>query len=349
MKRKYGAAAALILAGSVFLLIAGLFTDADGALSSGAVRWFRALEGVTVTGSDNGTVELQLERGLRAGQFIGSLRNFAQRYSLQISGWEATERSDQLQIRLHNGRRSLRILAVWAQGGGRLSVFPGENRGRPRIAVVLDDAGNAPLQDKFLSVPCRLSFAVMPDIPGNTAFAARAGKAGHQVLVHVPMLPLAASNYRLPGRILRPDSSPAEVITLLHDFIRQIPGAVGINNHMGSAATMNQPLMTAVMKFLEPRGLYFLDSLTSGGSVAFQTALSNGVPAAVRDIFLDHHSEYSYIQKQMKRAAAEARRKGFAVAIGHVTRSNTLAVLLRMVPLLQQEGVEFVYLSELVQ
>lgn len=349
MKIKHTAAISAIVLLLALLLTIGFTAGIDDDPVADAAGWFRTQPGVSVIRRSGDTLELQLQRGLRAARFIRRLQQFAGRHNLEIAGWESTSRPDQLQIRLSGGGNRFRILAVWEKGGSHLAAVQQNSEQIPLLALVLDDAGSAVLQDRFLELPARMTFAVMPDTAGSTAFARRAVAAGHQVIAHVPMLPLSADRYSLPERLLRPGMSRNELIVMMRSFLQQVPGAVGVNNHMGSAATADPVLMNTLMDYLEPRGLFFLDSLTSHLSVAFRCAFSNRVPAAVRDLFLDHRRDYSSILHQLDKAAALARQKGFAVAIGHVTHSNMLAALQKKIPELKKTGIKFIYVSELVK
>jgi len=63
--------------------------------------------------------------------------------------------------------------------------------------------------------------------------------------------------------------------------------AMGANNHTGSAVTANREAMTAVLNYLDSKGLIFIDSATTGESVVPSLAKTLGYPALKRDIFLD--------------------------------------------------------------
>ncbi|MCG8430689.1 MAG: divergent polysaccharide deacetylase family protein, partial [Candidatus Omnitrophica bacterium] len=106
--------------------------------------------------------------------------------------------------------------------------------------------------------------------------------------------------------------------------------------------------MKVVLKELRRRKLYFLDSFTSLKSVGVSTARSLGVPCIRRDLFLDNTDDPAYIRRQIKKLRAQARVKGVAVGIGHDKRT-TLEVLHEVMPQLQQEGIKFVRISELLE
>jgi len=138
-----------------------------------------------------------------------------------------------------------------------------------------------------------------------------------------------------------------EILAMLAHDIGGVPGLSGVSNHMGSRATEDRRVMTVILRYLKKHNLYFLDSLTSGKSVCGQVASTLGARFAKRNIFLDNSNDEQYIENQVLSMRKLALRKGRVVALCH-DRKNTVAVLGRMMPELERDGIEFVYLSELV-
>ena len=120
-----------------------------------------------------------------------------------------------------------------------------------------------------------------------------------------------------------------------------------MNNHMGSRATADAEIMGIVMRNLKEKGFYFIDSLTSAGSVAFEIARENGVSAAVRTVFLDNHRDKGEILAQFDKVLAIARKRGKAVAIGHVY-PQTLEVLRYLLSSGKLSDVDLVFASGVV-
>jgi hypothetical protein len=106
--------------------------------------------------------------------------------------------------------------------------------------------------------------------------------------------------------------------------------------------------MKAVMTALERYDVFFLDSLTSPKSLAYNTAREMGVPAARNSVFLDDDTEDSeVVEERLRRLVAVARRQGSAIGIAH-PHPWTLEALKANRAYLDNSGVELVYVSELV-
>jgi len=215
-----------------------------------------------------------------------------------------------------------------------------------RIALVIDDLGRS-LEDvetlEHLGVP--ISYAVLPfeDHTGEVVAALR--RHGDEILCHLPMEPLHGQD---PGPgALRLGMSAEQLRTSTAAALQAVPGAVGVNNHMGSGLSADEPSMETILGVLAGRGLFFLDSRTSAQSVGYRTAIRLGVPATERQVFLDTDESPEAIREQFIRLLEVARTRGAAVAIGH-PHPQTLAVLESEVPKAKAQGYEFVPVSFLL-
>jgi polysaccharide deacetylase 2 family uncharacterized protein YibQ len=136
---------------------------------------------------------------------------------------------------------------------------------------------------------------------------------------------------------------------MVESYLAALTGVVGVNNHMGSKATQDERVMHAVLSVLKRHRLFFLDSLTSPRSIAYNSAIEMGVKTARNDLFIDDNTrDPERVMKRIQRLIERAKRNGTAVGIGHPHRW-TLEAISRMEPSLAQSGVRMVFLSELVR
>ena len=224
--------------------------------------------------------------------------------------------------------------------------------GVPRIALVIDDLGNelAPAQ-RIAGWPRPVAGAVLPGLRWSADSARALTRGGHEVLLHLPMEPEGYPNPKVrpgPGLILR-SQSDAQIADTLASDLESVPGAVGVNNHMGSAATADPRVMRVVVKSLSERGLFLLDSRTTDATVAERTAAEASVPTVARRVFLDDVATADAVRVQLEQLIRRARQDGSAVAIGH-PYGVTLGVLEEEMPEIERrEGVKLVKVSELAK
>lgn len=233
-----------------------------------------------------------------------------------------------------------------------LAVLPGLPRSREIAALatplVLPNAAAAADTTDASDASRRSRQAAGCPVEVSLSTAAVSATARREIFLHLPMQPLG-----YPGTDPGPDAlligmEAEAVIVRLDQALQSVPGARGVNNHMGSAATADPALMGTLMEELGRRGLRFLDSLTSPHSVAWQAARSAGVPALRNRLFLDvDHQDEAAITASLEALVAVARARGQAVGIGH-PHAATAAVLARELPRYAAAGVRFVTVSELI-
>jgi polysaccharide deacetylase 2 family uncharacterized protein YibQ len=220
--------------------------------------------------------------------------------------------------------------------------------GRPKVAILIDDIGYRPqFEEAFLDLDAPLTFSVFPFAPEGAKFAQRAHALGREVMLHMPMEPLDYPK-KSPGRgALMTTDAPEDVARGLAAAIDDVPFAEGVNNHMGSRFTRDQARVRVMLRVVRNRGLFFVDSLTHGDSVAYATARELGVPCAVRNVFLDHDPRFQVIAERIGKLVAIAQRNGFAVGIGH-PHVATLEALKTYLPGLKGRGIDLVPVSDVV-
>lgn len=215
-----------------------------------------------------------------------------------------------------------------------------------RIALVIDDLGRSVADlDTIGKLGIPVSYAVLPFEEETPQVVAALRGRGSEILLHLPMEP---SNGEDPGPgALRLGMTPEQLKQNTVAALKAVPGAAGVNNHMGSGLSADEGSMKTILGLLAGRGLFFLDSRTSAQSVAYRTAIRLGVPAAERQVFLDSDVTPESIREQFHRLLGLARTRGAAVAIGH-PHPETLAVLADEVPKARELGYEFIPVSYLL-
>ncbi len=216
------------------------------------------------------------------------------------------------------------------------------------IVLVIDDFGyrNDAISDGFINLPVPITCAVLPGHSQSSQIAKKVLNAGKEVIIHMPMQSSVASSGE-DGFKLKTGMTSEEIEWRLSEALSDIPEAIGINNHQGSKATSDKRVMAVVASVLKNNNKFFLDSRTSSKTVAENTMRSAGVPTARRHIFLDNDLNTENILSQLDKLVEIAEKKGLAIGIGHVKR-NTLEVLQKKIPDLIDRGIEFKFLSQVV-
>ncbi|UCH35331.1 MAG: divergent polysaccharide deacetylase family protein [Armatimonadota bacterium] len=225
-----------------------------------------------------------------------------------------------------------------------------------RVAIIVDDVGyNDGALDGFAEVDFPLTFSVLPQLDDSRRLARACAAAGFEVMLHLPMQPRNSDLDPGPGCVMV-EMTDDEIAELVERNLTSVPGAVGANNHMGSLATADERVITAALSVLRRHGLFFVDSLTTGGSVAEEAAAEVGIPYAERSVFLDTNftpeptttEEFcEAAQERVQQLGRIAQRRGSAIGICHY-RPQTAQMLGLILPALEESGVAVVSVSNVM-
>jgi polysaccharide deacetylase 2 family uncharacterized protein YibQ len=220
---------------------------------------------------------------------------------------------------------------------------------RPRIAIIIDDLGyQLEAGRRAIQLPGPVAFAVLPQTPHGQRLARFAHDRGKEVLLHLPLEAVEQQGPVEPGGITLDMSREAFRFTFA-EALEAVPFAIGVSSHRGSLLTRHPGHMAWLMQEINERGgLFFIDSYTTHESVALRVATEAGVVATRRDVFLDHERSVEAVTQELQRLKSVARRKGYAVGIGHPF-PETLDVLEKELPGLEAAGFEVVTISTLLR
>jgi polysaccharide deacetylase 2 family uncharacterized protein YibQ len=217
---------------------------------------------------------------------------------------------------------------------------------RPRVAIIIDDLGyDRRLASEFFGLDLPLTLSVLPSAPYTKEIANEARMRGFELLLHMPMEPKNPNGANPGPVVLTTDMREEKIREILSKSLAEIPGARGVNNHMGSLFTEDREKMRVFLGELKKKGLFFVDSRTSSHTIGKTLARQMGVPAVERNVFLDHDIQHEALRIQMDRLLGLSLTLGAGVGIAHPHR-ETLQLLREYLPKLKRE-YEIVPVSDL--
>lgn len=220
--------------------------------------------------------------------------------------------------------------------------------GKPLIAVVIDDMGiDRSRTAEVTALPGPLTTSFLTYAGNLKAQVLAAQRAGHELLVHVPMEPSGKAADPGPNAITT-GLAQEEMKRRLDWALARFPDFVGINNHMGSRFTADRDGMVFVLSALKQRGLLFLDSRTTAETVAASVARDLDLPFVERHVFLDDDPSATAVARQLREVERIAARDGYAVVIGH-PKDATIDALRHWLPALARRGFALVPVSAIAE
>lgn len=221
--------------------------------------------------------------------------------------------------------------------------------GTNRIALIIDDLGyDLAVAREIIDLRVPVALAILPHCPYSRDVALLAGEGNREILLHLPMEPLDYPQTDPGEGALLCSMTAEEVSRQLETNMEAVPGAVGANNHMGSFFMEDEERLEIVFRRLKGKGLFFVDSLTTGNSKGRETARRVGLPFAVRDVFIDNGNSREGTREVFERLLERRSSWKELVLIGHPYRT-TVDLLMEMIPKLEKAGIRFVPLSSVVK
>ncbi|GJL93211.1 divergent polysaccharide deacetylase family protein [Hyphococcus sp.] len=291
-----------------------------------------------------------------AGVFVGAVSAYLGERGVSASAMTAPEILSEAKpedaARAHRDRIVERIIS--GQAPERLTPPPDIPHAyvspplirRPKVVIILDDMGiDRRNSERAISLPGPLTFSFLPYANKAAPLAAEAQKSGGEIMLHLPMEPDGAAD---PGpHALKTGMTGADFLRNLEWNLDRFDGYVGVNNHMGSKLTADIAAMKTLIAYLDDKGVFFVDSVTTPQSAAREAAREIGVDIYARDVFLDAEAGSEEVVKaQLAVAERIAQETGYVVAIGH-PRTETLNVLGPWLTTAPARGFDLVFASAL--
>lgn len=258
---------------------------------------------------------------------------------------------EELNIEIHLKKYNILTLRFFKKSIAQapaLSMVPGpQTAERGKVAIILDDFGYSTKNLQLLSeIKYPLTLSILPNLTYSKKVALWAKGHSLDSILHLPLEPYE-KNGNLEQNTILTSMNRQKVEKILKNDLDSVPGIKGISNHMGSKATEDEKLMKIIFEELKRRNLFYIDSLATNKSVCKELAKDMKLKYAQRNIFLDNENNEEYIKGQLKKLEYEAKALGFAIGIGH-DRPKTIAALKEIMPEMANSGIEFIYVSEIV-
>ncbi len=189
------------------------------------------------------------------------------------------------------------------------------NTHKPRLAIIIDDISKQRQIDAIKATGLKLTPSIFPpsELSMTSHHLARGLK---HYMIHLPM-ESGSKQFNTQYKTLMTSFSNRQVEARVHELRQLFPTARYVNNHTGSVYTNNYDAMYTLYKALRKEGFVFMDSRTVGSSKVRKIAHVFGDTYVSRDIFIDNIHTIPYIHGQLQKAVKMAKKKGYAIAIGH--------------------------------
>ena len=135
-------------------------------------------------------------------------------------------------------------------------------------------------------------------------------------MVHLP-LESHSKQMNTIYKLIRTYYTQKQIDSRIKEIRRLFPNAKYINNHTGSKFSANYIASKKLYKSLIANGFKFVDSRTSSKTKFPRIAREFKKRYLKSDLFIDNVINVNSIKKEIRKGIALAKRRGYAVIIGH--------------------------------
>ena len=213
---------------------------------------------------------------------------------------------------------------------------------KPRLVIIIDDVHTKAQLQAIKNLGMKITPSIFP--PYKLAKHSNLlAKNMQHYMIHLPM-ESGSNQFNKQTKTLMTSFSDEQIVDRVMEIRHLFPKGKYINNHTGSVFTSNYKAMKKLYIALKVEGFVFVDSFTTASSKVKKIAHGLGDAYVRRDIFIDNKQNISYIHHQLQLAVAKAKKKGYAIAIGH-PHKITLQALASSKQILKD--VELVYIDDI--
>jgi len=213
---------------------------------------------------------------------------------------------------------------------------------KPRLAIIIDDVHTAAQIKAIKNLHMKITPSIFPPykLAPNSHLLTRGLE---HYMIHLPM-ESGNKQFNKQYKTLKVSFSNRKIENRIKELRLLFPKAKYINNHTGSVFTSNYAAMHLAYKIMRENGFIFLDSKTINSSKVKEIAEAFGDIYVSRDVFIDNIHTILAIHAQLKKAVKLAKKKGYAIAIGHPHKVTMQALasakeILREVDLVYIDGL----------
>ena len=218
---------------------------------------------------------------------------------------------------------------------------PTSKKSGAKLLIIIDDVSHRYQLNQIKSLPFKVTPSIFPPTKMNMQSYKLARGLKH-FMVHLP-LESHSRQMNTMYKVIRTYYTQKQIDNRVKEIKRLFPNAKYINNHTGSKFSANYKASKRLYKSLLANGFKFVDSRTSQNTKFPKLAKEFHKRYLKSDLFIDNVINVNSIKREIRKGVALAKRRGYAVVIGH-PHPQTLRALRESKKLIN--SVKTVYIDE---
>ncbi|HUZ73498.1 MAG TPA: divergent polysaccharide deacetylase family protein [Stellaceae bacterium] len=211
---------------------------------------------------------------------------------------------------------------------------------RPLVAVVISGLGldAALTRDAVARLPASVTLGFSPYTRDLAAEIAAARKAGHEVLIGLPLEPADFPRQDPGPETLLTTLDPSQNLLRLKWVMSRGTNYVGLVGIMGQRFSTVRTSLEPVLEAMKQRGVMYVDNHAAGASVAGEIGRDLGMAWAVADRRLDGETDAAAIDQSLASLETIAAQQGVALGVG-AAYPLTVERVIAWAPTLASKGI----------
>ena len=219
-----------------------------------------------------------------------------------------------------------------------------------KIAILIEDFNFKANQTTidFLSFPEPLTISLVPYLKKSSWTAQAANEYKKEIIIHLPFESKIKRKNNPTSKTIMVHYPPERIRTIISNAIKAVPNFAGFANLHGSLALEDSRIMNIVLNEMKKHHGYFIDTRISKNSIIPDIATKKKLPYGEASAKIKEKSNISAIEDQLKHYAVVAQKRSEILITAKASR-QFIKALTNVLPILQENGVQLVYVSEIVK
>jgi hypothetical protein len=219
-----------------------------------------------------------------------------------------------------------------------------------KMAIFIEDFGFQADETtvRYLSFPEPLTVGLLPEKKLTTWTAQIADEYKKEIVLMLPMEPVPGAFAKQSNSVIMVHYTEDKIRQLVTDAMEQIPNFNGVANYYGSRVLADSKVVSLLFDQIRSRNSYFLYFPQNRNTSINDAVRNSGTPFVSIDIQIDTALSVDHIQDTLRHCAMIAQKTG-NVVISSKPHSSFIQALTNEIPVLKQNGIRLVYISELAK
>ncbi|MEO1662383.1 MAG: divergent polysaccharide deacetylase family protein [Pseudomonadota bacterium] len=211
---------------------------------------------------------------------------------------------------------------------------------RPTVSIIVGGLGTNATRTRAAinELPPEVTLSFAPTAENLSSWVRQARRAGHEVLIELPMEPYDYGRLRPHAQVMQVGASADENKARLAKLLARTPDYIGVMNYQGAKFATNEAAVDPVLADLSAKGLAFFEDGSLVRSAFQDSAKESGLPFGKATARIDERPVADEISQQLLILESTARENGSALGTG-IPFPVTLDILKAWLPTLEDKGI----------